>query len=294
MGTPATTSNILTIRNLTIRNGIRKSPTEKDFSSKFETEIPNSEFRTPKPKVSENVSTGGGDETSINDSMYLTADDDDSCFDHSTTDVTVVADVITAVTVAESEEEVEASIYSMSRHSFHEDADNLADNLVDSIAGNFAEAVTTPATLSATVDENLVDKIDENKVDTEEKTEFVVVVDNTDATNNKNLNDVDDLKVVVDEITSTAERPKRRHKLSTGSSTVSSKEERGGFGLTLAVPHLAGFIESWNPFGSGRFFDTPPESAENERFGFTLKPEVRIGALNEASSQALMQLFDQV
>jgi hypothetical protein len=237
------------------------------------------------------VSTGGGDETSINDSMYLTADDD-SCFDHST-DVTVVADVLTAVTVAESEEEVEDSIYSMSRHSFHEDADNLADNYVDSIAGNFAEAVTTPATLSATVDDKvdeiLVDKIDENKVDTEEKTEFVVVVDNTDATNNNN---VDNLKVVVDEITSTAERPKRQHKLSTGSSTVSSKE--GGFSLTLAVPHLAGFIESWNPFGSGRFFDTPPESAENERFGFTLKPEVRIGALNEASSQALMQLFDQV
>ena len=49
-----------------------------------------------------------------------------------------------------------------------------------------------------------------------------------------------------------------------------------------------------NPFGSGRYFDTPPEVPENERFGFTLKPEIRVGALNEASSQALMHLFDQV
>ncbi len=80
----------------------------------------------------------GGDETSINDSMYLTADDD-SCFNHSA--------VVVAVTVAESEEEVEDSIYSRSRHSFHENIDNL----VDIIAGNFA-TVTTPGTLSPTVD----------------------------------------------------------------------------------------------------------------------------------------------
>jgi hypothetical protein len=78
-------------------------------------------------------------------------------------------------------------------------------------------------------------------------------------------------------------------------STTSSRESgASGFSLNLAVPHLAGFIESWNPFGSGRFFDTPPSNVDNERFGFTLKPDVRVGALNEASSQALMQLFDQV
>jgi hypothetical protein len=28
--------------------------------------------------------------------------------------------------------------------------------------------------------------------------------------------------------------------------------------INLAIPSLAGFIDSWFPFGNGRFFDTPP------------------------------------
>ena len=76
----------------------------------------------------------------------------------------------------------------MSRHSFHENIDNLVDNIADNFASD-----TTPMTLSPTgdkVNENLVE-IDEIKVDSEETTEVVIVVDNTDATNNNNLDNHD-------------------------------------------------------------------------------------------------------
>jgi hypothetical protein len=62
--------------------------------------------------------------------------------------------------------------------------------------------------------------------------------------------------------TSTAEVSQFRKLVkSTASSVASSRESAtSGLGsLNLAIPHLAGFIESWNPFGSGRFFDTPPD-----------------------------------
>ena len=267
VGTPVTTSNILAVRALT-RNGVRKSPTEKDLSSKFEA------------KVDENASLTAGDEKSINDSMYVTALGDESSFEHSTAvDATVVNEAAGAADSCE-DDEVEDSIYSMSRHSLHEDVESPND-------GTFATAVTTPATLSPSTEIVEVEQkteIDRNLI---EKTEV-------DTTNN---NDDDKVPLITIDVptsnVATTEKPKRRQLMSVGSST-SSKESGTSFSLNLAVPHLAGFIESWNPFGSGRFFDTPPEGVENERFGFTLKPEVRIGALNEASSQALMQLFDQV
>lgn len=62
----------------------------------------------------------------------------------------------------------------------------------------------------------------------------------------------------------------------------------------VAVPYLAGFIDSWNPFGSGKYFDTPPEAPHDGQFGFTLRPDVRVGCLSVSDSQQLMLLFDQI
>lgn len=67
------------------------------------------------------------------------------------------------------------------------------------------------------------------------------------------------------------------------------------------MPNLSGFIEAFNPFRSGRFFDTPPEysnvpdsSDRTDSGGFTLKPDVSVAGLNVNDSQMLMTCFDQV
>ena len=51
---------------------------------------------------------------------------------------------------------------------------------------------------------------------------------------------------------------------------------------------------SWNPFGVGRYFDTPPKSDQNIKCGFSLKPNVQIGTLSEENSQQLMLIFDKI
>ena len=78
----------------------------------------------------------------------------------------------------------------------------------------------------------------------------------------------------------------------------SSRSSGSESSLTLAsVPYLSGFIDSFQPFGAGRFFDTPPKGDDESRlmqYGFSLQPHVQIGTLNEEDSQELMLIFDQV
>ncbi len=68
--------------------------------------------------------------------------------------------------------------------------------------------------------------------------------------------------------------------------------------VQLASPRLSGFIESWNPFASGRYFDTPPpigqDMSEETGLGFTLQKDVSVGPLNVEDSQRLMRVFDKV
>jgi len=80
---------------------------------------------------------------------------------------------------------------------------------------------------------------------------------------------------------------------------LSSSKSSGSEELILAsVPYLSlsGFIDSWHPFGSGRYFDTPPKGDSNlqAQYGFSLKPHVQVGTLSEEDSQQLMLIFDQV
>ncbi len=68
--------------------------------------------------------------------------------------------------------------------------------------------------------------------------------------------------------------------------------------VELAVPRLSGFIESFDPFSSGRYFDTPPpagtEEGETMGLGFTLQKDVSVGTLNVEDSHRLMGNFDKV
>ena len=70
---------------------------------------------------------------------------------------------------------------------------------------------------------------------------------------------------------------------------------------------FSGFIDSWDPFGSGRFFDSPPvvssvDTANNNKIvladdvskGFTLKPDVTVATLNVEDSQEFMGIIDKV
>ena len=234
-------------------------------------------------KVDANISAATDD--AQNDSLYVTA-----LVDNSSCDTTVDTDTTAVQEAASDSEEVEVSIYSMNRKSLQEDASSFAD----SATGVWATASTTPSFSpvkdtppAVTKEDDIVEEKMDNDVDDNEKNN-----------NNEIVLKLSEQSQVVSEVPAAVQevQPKhrRRQLVSCGSSTSSRESGTSGFFLNLAVPHLAGFIDSWNPFGSGRFFDTPPEAKENERFGFTLKPEVRVGALNEASSQALMHLFDQV
>lgn len=230
----------------------------------------------PKSSGDENssiVSTGNDNISSANnDTLYVTAMTDNS-FDVMTSNDVSKEDV-------GSDSDVEESIYSVGRRSLQEDSESLSGVV------NFTTAVTTPATFSPT--ESTVDNEKEgSSVQTDDKV-FDEEVDNKDFSNN---NVVVDMKIGLQDETLTESTVKRENLMSI-SSTASSSTSKAS--LNLAVPHLAGFIESWNPFGSGRFFDTPPDVADDTKFGFSLQPNVRIGALNEASSQALMHLFDRV
>ena len=62
----------------------------------------------------------------------------------------------------------------------------------------------------------------------------------------------------------------------------------------MHIYFFAGFIDSWNPFFMGRNFDTPPKSDQTIKCGFSLKPHVQIGTLNEQDSQQMMIIFDQI
>ena len=54
-----------------------------------------------------------------------------------------------------------------------------------------------------------------------------------------------------------------------------------------------GFIEAWNPFGSGRYFDTPP-SCPDPKLGYTLVPGVSVASLSVDDSQLMMSMFDAI
>ena len=71
---------------------------------------------------------------------------------------------------------------------------------------------------------------------------------------------------------------------------LADRSPRGGFinRLSSAVaatvpdpgnlPCVSGFIESWNPFGTAKFFDTPPSTPDIQACrGYTLKSNVSIG-----------------
>lgn len=65
-------------------------------------------------------------------------------------------------------------------------------------------------------------------------------------------------------------------------------------GVNVACPRLSGFIESFNAFGSERYFDTGVSDEDYETMGFQLKKGVSVGGLTVATSQYLMGLFDQM
>ncbi|TRY62922.1 hypothetical protein TCAL_05139 [Tigriopus californicus] len=66
--------------------------------------------------------------------------------------------------------------------------------------------------------------------------------------------------------------------------------------VNVTSPRLSGFIESFNAFGSERYFDTGiiPATDNYETMGFQLKKGVSVGGLTVSSSQYLMSLFDQL
>ena len=284
VGTPVTTSN-LAVR--VVKKGAAKRSEKTEFEDQNQKPVGNSE--------SPLLLSPGNTESSTNDeTLYLSAVADQS-FDAQSSSASAN---VTATTVAEktddSDSEVEDSIYSKHRISLQEDSENVPDNR-DTVD------VTTPAAGLAT--EATADEVKEAAADTDSQINSLESNESTESTSSNKLeanngtaitNTDDQAATTPIEVVTTFERPtKRRNLKSTSSSTTSSRES--GTSLNLAIPNLAGFIESWNPFGSGRFFDTPPANAAgHERFGFTLKPDVRVGALNEADSQELMKVFDQV
>ena len=63
--------------------------------------------------------------------------------------------------------------------------------------------------------------------------------------------------------------------------------------LGKPIPCLSGFIDSWDPFGNDRYFDTPPANeTEKTKFGFNFQNDINVPGLNVADSQRFLHLFD--
>ena len=66
------------------------------------------------------------------------------------------------------------------------------------------------------------------------------------------------------------------------------------YNICFSYPYCnAGFIEAWNPFGSGKYFDTPP-SCPDPKMGYSLKPGISVARLSVEDSQLMMSLFDSI
>uniref|UniRef100_A0A0K2T8D6 RUN domain-containing protein n=1 Tax=Lepeophtheirus salmonis TaxID=72036 RepID=A0A0K2T8D6_LEPSM len=57
---------------------------------------------------------------------------------------------------------------------------------------------------------------------------------------------------------------------------------------------LSGFVDAWDPFGRRNYFDSFPESHESLNYGFSSKPDIHMGGLNQLESQYFMSCFDIV
>lgn len=111
------------------------------------------------------------------------------------------------------------------------------------------------------------------------------------AENSSSQEEQEDIKEEMRQVTSYVARRATFGLLSSSRSSTMS----GDSTLTVAsVPYLSGFIDSWHPFGSGRYFDTPPKGDVDLQCGFKLQPSVQVGTLSEEDSQDLMLIFDQV
>jgi hypothetical protein len=173
------------------------------------------------------------------------------------------------------------------RNSGHVSSEEEEEDIVDIYAGN-----TTPS--ETTEDSNKTDyKSIQDEEDSTSHDTFVTCPQGNNGASSlsSSLATESQTSQVYRPTTHIAKRPK--------TIMMSSSRSSGSGGsscLTLAaVPYLAGFIDSWNPFGSGRYFDTPPNApSDGEMYGFSLKPHVSVGTLSEEDSQQMMLLFDQV
>ena len=131
----------------------------------------------------------------------------------------------------------------MSRRSKPDDAESL----VDSATGIWSTAKTSPTTDTTTPTTTLSTETVEV-----EKTLQQELIESEVKTNNNNNNLVDDIilklrneMTVVESCETPTEMPKRRQMMSGGSSTSSRESGTNSFFVNLAVPSLAGFIDSW-------------------------------------------------
>ena len=57
----------------------------------------------------------------------------------------------------------------------------------------------------------------------------------------------------------------------------------------------SGFIASWNPFGTGSYFDIPPPSSgPDPKLGYSLNPGISVASLSVEDSQLMMKMFDTI
>ena len=292
VGTPSTPiSSSIAVR-------VVKKPTAKK-PEKADTAIKDVESRDHLSVAVQKSPSGGSDlslassgntDTSANETLYLSA-----VTDHSFDGRTSSSDVITTSASEkndDSDSEVEDSIYAKHRISFQEDADGVTDGIdggtVEATKTTISQMTETPLDAGKGVVQDCQISCKNSFVSSEDGSTSSTkdVVNNNINIDNSGNNDS---KATRPDVVTMFRKSARRQALKSTSSCSSVGS------LSLAVPHLAGFIESWNPFGSGRFFDTPPRNADGDKkFGFSLKADIAVGALSEAESQELMKLFDQV
>ena len=139
----------------------------------------------------------------------------------------------------------------MSRRSKQDDVESL----VDSATGIWATAKTSPTTDTTTPTTTYSLSTETVNVEAE-KTLQQELIESEVKTNNNNNNLVDDIilklrneMTVVESCDASTdlsiEMPKRRQMMSGGLSTSSRESGTNSFFVNLAVPSLAGFIDSW-------------------------------------------------
>jgi hypothetical protein len=282
VGTPATPTKIA-VR--VIKKSGAKQPDKpaavKDVENRDHLNINVSGQKSPSGGSDLSLLSGNTD-TSANETLYLSA-----VADHSFDGRASSSDVVTtsaSETNEGSDSDVEDSIYAKHRASFQEDSESVLDG-VD--GGNVEPA--KPATSPMIMINSSAD-VSKHKEASCKNTQGPSQVSQKDvANNNGSSNDNNKATAPKSDVVTMFKKSAKRRILNSTSSGSSVNS------LNLAMPSLAGFIESWNPFGSGRFFDTPPRHVDGSNmFGFKLKPDIAVGALSEADSQELMKLFDQV